>query len=1184
MKPSSSENDKDFGQKFDASRVGDESNNVDVSAPKLPLIGRGSTSPGNRGKFQSSSTGFLDGNHLQPHEAPALVQPGEGLDKGVVSPLLPPSPTSDSDLEIIAPLALKERTDSVASSAPMQRDHSNASQPQDPFTQVQRTPYVNGRVHIESLASSGTLSTPMKSKSYSLPNGNKNDDTEFVSASFTSCLESSTAEANGENGSFHRSGDHGNGKLTAMLMDESNNQGKTDRISKEPEALATEVQLEPSGAELPAVQIADPSFVLSEQLGQSSGLNQPAIVAEASIRNRAMSEKSLTLEVEHTNSQCRSPESENCARRAEWPKRKVADASFMFPEVAKRQKKFRTQPSFTINERSDVRRDPAEGARQYRQDYLASRRSSESSTPTMSPTKSINSLTDIMSEIPRDPAERARHFRQETLASIRSIEINTPTVSPTKQLNSTTEAIRAKYRTAEVVKDVEQVKVHNQSADSQTQHERMDESTESAAETQPNESKLDASPLTNRITDMGPAGDREKPVMQENLSSDYQAGSPVFVVQGVQDADVDSHQGMQGTAVETSFPAPIDAEQQAQSLEVGVNAHPPHHWESRDGVASVEDGVNQTANSSLDIQSANRDRVANGTEEGQFVDADLVEAREASQAREVAEQGTNVHAKETRIDDVTQLETVTVKSPGKDLLIAEGLDAQTRDQPSLEPKIQQQSVTMDADAPRLDEITAEPTLHHQQVGEITALPMPVVQISHGITSPKCNDPADDPKNKSATLPSVVPALVAEPNTENQLCSSPTDLNTAMLQRHPVPNPDIQAAPKHQETEPFPIKINKQNSLSQPQSIFEEFKATYPSYPGDKKHFVSVCRKISQLVKANKMEHPSLWDDFIVRHKTDYAQYLRRCAEEAEDAIPYELFYRTEVERPRYEQRVINRRSLETALSLALEQPSLELLHHGPTGDDGCGIGPVDGVSTVKSYLAVDIPETTRIKSPLKPVASSSIIQKPPGLPVVIDLTQDDSPEDLAKTLNQNETPNQHRSPLPVNGVLNQSPSVQSYRGSSGSPYQALNTSTALQSSHVVSPPKSTRTSVVPATASSRRSNKSVRQSLPRNSSDQSTLQTSLDTNANDSSHRLPKSQSRTDAAVENPNEDGSAKWWEDENSPFKSFFRAYASIQPGKGNSFAEAGPANRDHSRRVDNSASTGVELGRINIMRWDL
>ena len=93
------------------------------------------------------------------------------------------------------------------------------------------------------------------------------------------------------------------------------------------------------------------------------------------------------------------------------------------------------------------------------------------------------------------------------------------------------------------------------------------------------------------------------------------------------------------------------------------------------------------------------------------------------------------------------------------------------------------------------------------------------------------------------------------------------------------------------------------------TIFEEFKAAYSDYHGNEQHFKNMCGKIATLLKADRIEHPSLWDDFIIRHKADYPTYLNRCAEDAQDPIPYEYFYRNHIEEPRYSKRIVTRKNL-----------------------------------------------------------------------------------------------------------------------------------------------------------------------------------------------------------------------------------------------------------------------------------
>ncbi|KAL8681227.1 MAG: hypothetical protein Q9224_006870, partial [Gallowayella concinna] len=45
-------------------------------------------------------------------------------------------------------------------------------------------------------------------------------------------------------------------------------------------------------------------------------------------------------------------------------------------------------------------------------------------------------------------------------------------------------------------------------------------------------------------------------------------------------------------------------------------------------------------------------------------------------------------------------------------------------------------------------------------------------------------------------------------------------------------------------------------------IYLRFRSAYPEYLGSKEHFIGMCKKIDQLYRADRMEHKSLWDDFI----------------------------------------------------------------------------------------------------------------------------------------------------------------------------------------------------------------------------------------------------------------------------------------------------------------------------------
>ncbi|KAM0799531.1 hypothetical protein BDR22DRAFT_322200 [Usnea florida] len=191
--------------------------NAEAAASTLPLLYKGpDASKDEVTVFRQS----LSANSLQPSGLLSDAQPtpvhssinpaDETLTaKENLSPLLPASPTPESDIEMTVPLALVEKIDSVASSAPMKHFPSTASQPQDPFTQVKRTPYVSGRVQIEEPREQENLSSPMKATLDPLMNGSIYDDVDFVSASVASGPETSTDETYGDSGIKCQSGSRG---------------------------------------------------------------------------------------------------------------------------------------------------------------------------------------------------------------------------------------------------------------------------------------------------------------------------------------------------------------------------------------------------------------------------------------------------------------------------------------------------------------------------------------------------------------------------------------------------------------------------------------------------------------------------------------------------------------------------------------------------------------------------------------------------------------------------------------------------------------------------------------------------------------------------------------------------------------------------------------------------------------
>lgn len=99
------------------------------------------------------------------------------------------------------------------------------------------------------------------------------------------------------------------------------------------------------------------------------------------------------------------------------------------------------------------------------------------------------------------------------------------------------------------------------------------------------------------------------------------------------------------------------------------------------------------------------------------------------------------------------------------------------------------------------------------------------------------------------------------------------------------------------------------------AIYLHFRSVYPEYHGSLETFLGMCRKIEQLFRCDRMEHKSLWDDFIIRYQLDYPQYLERCVKQFEDPKTYERFYRDEIDEPKFNKHVLLPSTLGKALPL-----------------------------------------------------------------------------------------------------------------------------------------------------------------------------------------------------------------------------------------------------------------------------
>jgi hypothetical protein len=69
------------------------------------------------------------------------------------------------------------------------------------------------------------------------------------------------------------------------------------------------------------------------------------------------------------------------------------------------------------------------------------------------------------------------------------------------------------------------------------------------------------------------------------------------------------------------------------------------------------------------------------------------------------------------------------------------------------------------------------------------------------------------------------------------------------------------------------------------SVYQTFKEAYSEYTGDIDHFTSMCRKIREA-----QPHRAVWDDFVIRHLSEYTTYVSSRLMKGMDALEYAEYH------------------------------------------------------------------------------------------------------------------------------------------------------------------------------------------------------------------------------------------------------------------------------------------------------
>lgn len=364
------------------------------------------------------------------------------------------------------------------------------------------------------------------------------------------------------------------------------------------------------------------------------------------------------------------------------------------------------------------------------------------------------------------------------------------------------------------------------------------------------------------------------------------------------------------------------------------------------------------------------------------------------------------------------------------------------------------------------------------------------------------------------------------------------------------------------------------------SYLDLFKQAYPAYTGSKTHFLAMCGKLRSLELQNRVEHRSLWDDFIIRHQIEYRQYLIRCTEQAEDPIPYERFYREKVDMPLYTNAIVTPSNLGDIIKPrepiqqenVQEHRSLQYQSSMANGSNPQSVteSRQQSLSSTSSSYQVENPQLTGQSPSPRPTetmqkqqhqakaASPSQITKSPNQRVTIN---SQSPSQPVRNINHQTTatnivdlissPSPHPSPIAA-APPQRPPRSLPWKKLAPSP-STLPPSTSNQPHSSPNPSKpsplcafakpSVPLSTTPKPAYSK---PTIRTSLPKTSSVPASLSTSTCFN-----HAKPAAPASSSAPKKGAGSIDAKEWYHDPSTPFKDFMRADLAIRAGNGNAWA---------------------------------
>ncbi|KAL9602448.1 MAG: hypothetical protein Q9219_001872 [cf. Caloplaca sp. 3 TL-2023] len=474
---------------------------------------------------------------------------------------------------------------------------------------------------------------------------------------------------------------------------------------------------------------------------------------------------------------------------------------------------------------------------------------------------------------------------------------------------------------------------------------------------------------------------------------------------------------------------------------------------------------------------------------------------------------------------------------------------------------------------------------------------------------------DDLHDISTRLERLTSATVSQQSDLNSQAKSMAELMTPALsvsEIATVTSPSLKETAAPQE---HPVE----------KDVFLRFKTAYPDYLGTKEHFVGMCKRIWQLIQADRAEHKSLWDDFIIRHKTDFPHYSQRCIDNAEDAKPYEQFYHAEIDEPKYCKRIMQPNTLGEVIPLekpsSTESPGTRPVSH----QAGLGAQSIPTPSFLNrssltmshnrasprrdkrasshmSVTALDSSSqhTSRSRASCSPELGKAL-EQPKLSPAreTVDLTGDQSLSPVSTPCVQIPTlasvRSGRRSPRRAS-FGRQKPTLKDDLSKDDGGHDRQKGYVDGEKSHSIQLAAVARAGNVRPVAYRSESNDSSSTLEARHRELQAIglPQDSPQGEARRARFKAPKPEetsvhhgiasSSTQKSRPQPSSEIVDEWWKDEDTPFRGYVRLYQSITPGKGNSWAQENNGSKGKGKLNDTTQQESFELRPIDVMKWSL